>query len=113
MEQKIKEEFKKSIEEQIAQLSKEIAAIKKAVYPRDSGISDKVAHISFKQEQSINFQRLEEAQKRLNRLKYAFTQVDTPNFGICKECGVEIAIERLKMMPESIYCVECMNELGL
>jgi len=109
-----KQAFKETIDEQIKQLGEEIEVIKSAVYPkRGEGTSDKVAHISFKLEQSIHFQRLEEATKRLNRLKHAYLKIDTPEYGFCQECEEEIAIERLNLVPESLYCVNCMNELGL
>ncbi len=114
MTNKEKENFKKSIEKQIQELSAEIDSIKKALYPeRGKGPSDKVAHLNFKLDQSIHIQRYEEGTKRLNRLKQAYLKIDTPEYGICKECEEEISIERLKLMPESIYCVACMEELGL
>lgn len=109
-----KQHFKLAIDAQIQRLSKEIEILKMAVYPeRGKGPSDKVAHIMFKQEQSIHLQRYTEATKRLNRLKHAYLKIDTAEYGICKECEEEIAIERLELMPESLYCVSCMNELGL
>jgi len=109
-----KQEFKKIIEAEIASLGEEIERIRTAIYPeRGEGTSDKVAHISFKQEQSLHFQRYEEATKRLNRLKHAILKIDTPEYGICQECEEEISLERLKLVPESVYCVACMNELGL
>ena len=109
-----KQQFKEIIEEQIEALSTEIEEIRAAIYPkRGEGTSDKVAHISFKQEQSIHFQRYEEANKRLNRLKRAYLKIDTPEYGICRECEEEIPLERLKLVPESLYCISCMNELGL
>jgi len=109
-----KEEFKKDINLQIKELTKEIKELKSSVYPnRGEGTSDKVAHISFKQEQSVIFQRLEEATKRLNRLKQAYLKIDTPDYGICQGCEEDIPINRLKLRPESIYCVECMIDLGL
>ena len=111
---KEKQLFKKIIDEQIQELSAEIATIKKALYPeRGEGPSDKVAHLNFKLDQSIHIQRHEEATKRLNRLKYAYLKIDTPEYGFCKECEEEISLERLRLMPESVYCVACMNELGL
>jgi len=114
MTQEEKKEFKKNIELQIKELSEEIATIKKALYPeRGEGPSDKVAHLNFKLDQSIHIQRYEEGTKRLNRLKNAYLKIDTPNYGICQECEEEISIERLKLMPESLYCIDCMNELGL
>ena len=109
-----KQAFKTLIDEQIQTLSQEIKELKDAVYPeRGKGPSDKVAHISFKQEQSIHIQRHAEATKRLNRLKHAYLKIDTSEYGYCKECEEEIALERLKLMPESLYCVACMNELRL
>ncbi|RRS32619.1 MAG: molecular chaperone DnaK [Epsilonproteobacteria bacterium (ex Lamellibrachia satsuma)] len=109
-----KQQFKHIIEEEIKTLSNEIEDIRSAIYPnKGEGTSDKVAHISFKQEQSIHFQRYEEATKRLNRLKHAYLKIDTPEYGICKECEEDIPLERLKLVPESLYCVACMNELGL
>ncbi|MCK4440872.1 MAG: TraR/DksA C4-type zinc finger protein [Sulfurovaceae bacterium] len=109
-----RQKFKTIIEEQIESLSAEVASIKKALYPeRGDGPSDKVAHLSFKLDQSIHIQRHEEATKRLNRLKRAYLKVDTSDYGICQECEEDISIERLELMPESNYCVSCMNELGL
>ncbi len=109
-----KQNFKKIIDEQIQELSIEIVSIRKALYPeRGKGPSDKVAHLNFKLDQSIHIQRYEESTKRLNRLKYAYLKIDTPEYGVCKECEEEISLQRLKLMPESVYCVNCMNELGL
>lgn len=109
-----KHNFKETIDSEIETLRQEIKLLKSAIYPdRGKGPSDKVAHIAFKQEQSIHIQRHEEATKRLNRLRHAYLKIDTPEYGICKECEEEIPLDRLKLMPESSYCVECMNELGL
>lgn len=109
-----KQQFKEIIGEQIQALGTEIEEIRAAIYPnKGEGTSDKVAHISFKQEQNIHFQRYEEASKRLNRLKHAYLKIDTPEYGICKECEEDIPLERLKLVPESLHCISCMNELGL
>jgi DnaK suppressor protein len=109
-----KQAFKHIIEEQMDSLGGEIEKIKISLYPeKGKGPSDKVAHLHFKLDQSICIQRYEEATKRLNRLKNAYLKVDTPEYGICKECEEEIPMARLKLIPESLYCVACMNELGL
>lgn len=109
-----KAKFKQIIDEEIQKLSLEITAIKEAVYPKKGEApSDKVAHLNFKLDQSVNLQRLEAATKRLNQLKNAYHKIDSPDYGICQECEEPIALERLKLKPESIYCVKCMQELGL
>lgn len=109
-----KKALKRSIEAEITALEKEIKKIEATLRPIKKDCSlDNVAHQGLKQEQNINIQRYEEAKKRLNRLKYAYLKVDTEEYGICQECEEEIALERLKLVPESTYCVSCMNELGL
>ncbi len=109
-----KKALKSLIEDQIKSLSIEVALTKEALYPkRGDGPSDKVAHLNFKLDQSIHIQRYEELTKRLNRLKSAYLRIDRADYGICQECEEEISLERLKLMPESRYCVECMKELGL
>ncbi len=109
-----KQMFKTIIEEEIEKLSDEVQSIQKALYPeKGKGPSDKVAHLNFKLDQSIHIQRYEEATKRLNRLKHAYLKIDSPQYGICQECEEPIPMERLRLMPESMYCVACMEELGL
>ena len=66
-----------------------------------------------KQDQNINIKRYEVAKKILNKLHATCLNVDSDEYGICRECEEDINIERLKLIPESKYCVACMNELGL
>lgn len=63
-------------------------------------------------EQQVYQQTLEEARRRLNRLQFALTRIDSETFGICESCEEPIAIERLKIMPETTLCVSCANERG-
>jgi hypothetical protein len=47
------------------------------------------------------------AKTRLARPKQALKNIDDPDFGLCRECGEEIALKRLKAMPESELCIDC------
>ena len=114
MTQEEKEVLKKIIEDEVKSLSDEIVKIEDGLKPIKKDCSlDSIDHKMLKQDQNINIQRYEVAKKRLNRLKAAYLQIDSENYGICKECEEAINIERLKLIPESQYCVDCMNELGL
>jgi len=109
-----KQLLKKNIETEISSLEDEINNLQTNLKPIKKDCSlDNLAHQALKQEQNVNIQRYEEAKKRLNRLKHAYLNVDSKEYGICKECEDEISLERLKLVPESQYCVSCMNELGL
>jgi len=114
MNQQEKEELKKIIEAEITALSDEIENIQTALKPIKKDCSlDSIDHKMLKQNQNINIQRYEVAQARLNRLKAAYLNIDNAGYGVCQECEEDINFERLKLIPESKYCVACMNELGL
>jgi len=114
MTQKEKEKLKNIIQTEIAALTDEITTLEDALKPIKKDCSlDSIDHKMLKQEQNINIQRYEVAKQRLNRLKAAYLNIDNKEYGVCQECEENINIERLKLMPESKYCVSCMNELGL
>jgi len=109
-----RQELKSIIESQIDTLSKELAVLKTQLKPVEKDCSlDNVYHEGRHQEQNIIFHRFEEYTKRYNRLIATLSRVEHEDYGICKECEEDISIERLKLIPESEYCISCMNELGL
>ncbi|ADN09362.1 TraR/DksA family transcriptional regulator [Sulfurimonas autotrophica] len=114
MTQQEKIEIKKTIEKEIESLTQEVEKIQEQLKPIKKDCSlDSIDHKILKQDQNITIQRYEVAKKRLNRLKAAYLNVDTDEYGVCKECEEDINTQRLKLIPESQYCVACMNELGL
>ena len=114
MTQQEKEELKYIIQTEISALSDEIASLEDTLKPIKKDCSlDSIDHKMLKQDQNVNIQRYEVAKQRLNRLKAAFLTIDNKEYGVCQECEEDINIERLKLIPESKYCVSCMNELGL
>lgn len=114
MTQQEKQELKHIIQTEIAALTDEIANIQTSLQPIKKDCSlDSIDHKMLKQDQNINIQRYEVAKQRLNRLKATYLTIDNKEYGVCQECEEDINIERLKLIPESKYCVACMNELGL
>ena len=63
--------------------------------------------VSFASAQGILLSSVTKAKTRLARLKQALKNIDDPEFGLCRECGEEIALKRLKAMPESELCIDC------
>ena len=111
---KDKQELKSTIEAEIKRLTKEASEIKAKIYPsKEQDRCDKNAHLTQKLDQSVHFQRYNETIKRLNRLQNAILKINTKDYGICQECEEPIPLARLKIVPETIYCVKCMQELCL
>ena len=57
--------------------------------------------------QAISGQRLTDSRRTLMRLERALDRVDDENFGVCAECGEDIAMGRLLVVPEATLCVDC------
>ena len=106
--------LKELILSQIQILKEDIVQLQALLQPIKKDCSlDIIDHKILKQDQDINIQRYEVAKQRLNRLKAAYLNIDSKEYGVCQKCEEDINIERLKLLPESKYCVNCMNELGL
>jgi DnaK suppressor protein len=56
---------------------------------------------------SINEAALRKAQDKLKNLKFALSNVNDPEFGKCAKCKGEIPVQRLILMPQSRFCVNC------
>jgi RNA polymerase-binding protein DksA len=46
---------------------------------------------------------------KLRRIEQALTSLQTRSYGICSRCGHEIPYARLKVQPDSLYCVPCLT----
>jgi len=46
---------------------------------------------------------------RLERLKTALMRIDADNFGVCFKCEKTIPMSRLRILPESIICIDCLE----
>src|SRR5579885_184685 len=57
-----------------------------------------------------NASLVERAEERLRAIDDAFARLSRGRYGICEQCENEIAVERLKVLPFAIYCVDCQQE---
>ena len=46
-------------------------------------------------------------QRLLKKIDEAIERIDNGTFGICDDCGNEIAIKRLEARPVTTMCIEC------
>jgi len=46
---------------------------------------------------------------KLRRIEQALTSLETRSYGICSRCGHDIPYARLKVQPDSLYCVPCLT----
>jgi RNA polymerase-binding transcription factor len=58
---------------------------------------------------SVNEAALRNSLNKKTRLNQALKQIDTTSFGLCRQCGLEIEMEKLLVVPESIRCISCVK----
>ena len=47
--------------------------------------------------------------EKLRRIEQALTSLHTRSYGICSRCDQEIPYARLRVQPDSLYCVPCLT----
>ncbi len=100
--------IKDRILEEIALTEEQISEYKEIIKPiaPDNAIG-RLSRMDAIINQNVMEYSLRQAEERLNKLKYALSKVDSSDFGICIKCGAAIPVERILIIPESRYCVNC------
>lgn len=108
MTPKQRQEIGTRIEKRLQELKLTIAQLEETSKPvsLDQPIG-RLSRMDSMANQAISEQRLTDSRRTLMRLERALDRIDDENFGICAECGEDIAIGRLLVMPEATLCVDC------
>jgi RNA polymerase-binding transcription factor DksA len=74
-------------------------------HPADEGTD------TFEQEQALTL--LSQESERLALIDDALLRLarDPESFGMCENCGTEIPIERMDLVPWTRYCMDCQAQL--
>jgi DnaK suppressor protein len=60
--------------------------------------------------EDISLRRLGSNRDILQKIDIACRKLDDGTYGICDECGDEIGVERLMIMPFAVLCRDCQEE---
>ena len=108
MRREEKEEIAGIVREEIARLEEQIPALEAKVSPIAPDCSlGRLTRMEAMGEKEVNERVLEQSRLRLTRLKNTLGRIDREGFGLCIECEEPIALERLRLRPESLRCMEC------
>ncbi len=61
-------------------------------------------------DREVDMARTDRALNLLGAVSTALKRIDAPDFGLCTECGVGIAFDRLKLEPWALRCVACESQ---
>lgn len=59
----------------------------------------------------VLFNLSETQRQRIRDIDIALERIEQGEYGICMQCGEEIAPRRLEVRPFSRYCIECKTDI--
>jgi DnaK suppressor protein len=60
--------------------------------------------------EDISLKQLSTHRETLLKVDEALRKIDEGTYGRCEDCGEDISVERLKVLPFAIYCVDCQEK---
>ncbi|MDH4228357.1 MAG: RNA polymerase-binding protein DksA [Nitrospirota bacterium] len=106
------EEIRRILEQQrddILALAEEIIA-NGAMGTEGTNFPDMSDQATAEQDQNLNIRMRSREQKLLIKIEGALERIGTGSYGVCEECGEDIAFERLKARPVTTLCIDCKTE---
>ena len=73
------------------------------------GVNDEADVSHFDQSEKIHYSRLGNIREIIRKIETALERLDSGDYGVCEECGAEIGLERLKIIPYALYCRDCQE----
>ncbi len=112
MDKEEKQKLKNRITERVRTLKKDIDSYKTLTQPvaPDNAIG-RITRMDALNSKSINEAAMNKAKHSLMRLEQVLKDLDSPDFGLCRECDEPIPFKRLMVMPETELCVTCLNRM--
>lgn len=68
---------------------------------------DPTDRASAESDRSFELRIRDRERKLLNKIKEAIERIDNGSYGVCDDCGDDIAVERLDARPVTTYCIDC------
>ena len=108
-----KQKLKSLIVNQISELEKQISLSDESSQrvELDQTLAGRVSRIDAIQQQKMAESSNLRDKKLVIDLKASLDKLSNDDYGICQECDEEISIQRLQIKPESIYCINCQENL--
>lgn len=106
-----KDYFKKKLEDEKVNLEKQIEHYENSDPYRDQVAADTYdEQITEIEEHDRISATQEELKRRLFDVEKALKRIEDGSYGKCINCGNEISIERLEIMPAASFCSSCQEK---
>jgi DnaK suppressor protein len=106
------ERFRPTVEQRIRDVRDQLAFVDETAKPitPDAAIG-RLSRVDAMQMQQMSMEVRRQREALLSRLERAQKLLDEGEFGTCPKCEEDIAIKRLKAMPDAIFCFDCASSM--
>jgi DnaK suppressor protein len=105
------EYFKEILENQLEELAaKAEGTVIDSIY-LDMHTSDPLDRASIDMNLNTTMRIRDRESKLMKKIKEALNSIKDGTYGICRMCGDDISISRLKARPVATHCIECKKKL--
>ena len=73
----------------------------------DDNIADPLDRAVYDNERSYTIRMRDRESVLIKKIRRSLDDIEDQNYGMCEDCGEEIAIERLKARPVARRCIKC------
>jgi DnaK suppressor protein len=104
--------FRELITAQLAEveLARTAASANAGTVMLDQSSVGRVSRMDAMQQQAMASSHLATLQRRMMKLQAALKRLENGNYGICCQCGGDIALARLESDPGTPFCAVCQQE---
>jgi DnaK suppressor protein len=108
MNKQLQEEFKKQLEELKNDLERELLELEKIPELGEGYDPDIETQESEEFDKQLSMAQV--LKERLMAIEEALLKLDRGTYGFCDQCGLEISLDVLQLVPESKLCKECKQK---
>ena len=101
------DERKEALASKLADLEIRLAGVKKDITKTLS--SDFAEQATERENDDVLEEIARETQTSIQHLRAALQRLGEDSYGICASCGQDITEERLDVLPETTFCVNCAS----
>ncbi|MGI9590822.1 MAG: TraR/DksA family transcriptional regulator [Myxococcota bacterium] len=110
LEREEEERLRRDLLDLQVELAQQLASSDAAARPVDLDQPiGRVSRIDAIQQQSMAQANRRGAQLRLQQVRAALSRLDDGEYGACAQCGEPIGFARLRVRPETPFCVSCQG----
>lgn len=110
MEEKDLAYFKELLTKWLAELLHHADHTVEGLLNVETNSADYLDWASIESDRSTNLRIRDRESMLINKIRKSLEDIDNGEYGICEECGKEIAIKRLKARPIARRCIECKTK---